>query len=62
MKNLFLVLICVGALALVACERKGPAEKAGEKVDAAAEKVKNTLNPEGPAEKAGKKIDNVVNS
>jgi hypothetical protein len=39
---------------IVACEKKGPAERAGEKLDAAAKDVK-----EG-AEKAGDKIENAA--
>jgi len=47
---------------LTACEKKkGPAEKAGEKVDDAIDKMKDKLDPAGPAEKAGRKIDKAVN-
>jgi hypothetical protein len=44
---------------LVACERqKGTMEKAGEKIDEAADKV---FHPnEGPLEKAGRKTDEAV--
>jgi hypothetical protein len=43
---------------LTACpEKKGPAEKAGEAVDSAGEKLKDAVTPDGPAEKLGKKID-----
>lgn len=35
-------------------------EKAGEKIDQAAESAKDKLNPEGSAEKAGRKIDQAV--
>ena len=39
-KKLFLVLVAaVVTLSLGACERKGPMEKAGEKVDKAAERT-----------------------
>jgi uncharacterized protein YjbJ (UPF0337 family) len=52
------------AAGLVACEQKGPAEKAGEKIDQtvekAQEKIEDATKPEGPMEKAGKKIDEVV--
>ena len=58
-------LACVlgGALALGAgCDsEKGPAEKAGEKVDQAAEKVKDTISPPGPVEKAGRAADKALN-
>lgn len=52
------------AAGLVACEQKGPAEKAGEKIDQtvenAKEKVEDATKPEGPMEKAGEKIDETV--
>ena len=47
---------------LTACERKGPAERAGEKVDNAIEKAKDKLDPKGPAEKAGEKIDKALDN
>lgn len=42
------------------CQEKGPAEKAGEKIDEAAEKIGDALDPKGPAEKAGEKIDDAL--
>ncbi len=52
------------ATGLFACEQKGPAEKAGEKIDEtveqAKEKIEDATKPEGPMEKAGKKVDEVV--
>ena len=43
------------------CEdEKGPAEKAGQSVDNAAQKVKDTVSPPGPAEKAGRAVDNAA--
>jgi len=50
-----IVLPIMGALA--ACDDKGPAEKAGEKIDNAAQSMKDTIDPPGPAEKAGRSID-----
>ena len=51
----------LGAMVLVfglsACEPEGDAERAGERIDDAAEKAAETLDPEGPAERAGEKID-----
>jgi hypothetical protein len=41
-------------------ENKGPAEKAGEKIDETVDKVKNAVDPKGPAEKAGEKIDKAL--
>lgn len=40
-KNLIPLLICAVALSIAACEQKGPLEKAGEKVDHAADTIKN---------------------
>ena len=52
-----ILLAGIGA-ATSACERsKGPAEKAGEKIDKAADKVSDAVDPKGPVEKAGRKID-----
>lgn len=52
------------AAGLFACEQKGPAEKAGEKIDETVEKAKDKVEdvtkPEGPMERAGKKIDEAV--
>ncbi len=54
--GMFIVLpLTAGALA--ACDDKGPAEKAGEKLDDAGQSVKDAINPPGPAEKAGRDID-----
>jgi len=39
------------------CHHRGPAENAGRKIDDAAQKAKDKLDPPGPAEKAGRKID-----
>jgi hypothetical protein len=51
-------LVLAATLALAGCpEKKGPAEKAGEAIDRATDKVSDTLNPKGPAEKAGRAID-----
>ena len=59
----FLVVAVLSATTMMtaACERKGPGEKAGEKIDKATDKVADTINPKGPAEKAGRAIDRAVN-
>ncbi len=54
------VLAAAAALALTGCPEKGPAEKAGDKIDKAMDKVSDTLDPKGPAEKAGRSIDRAV--
>jgi predicted small secreted protein len=48
------------SLALVGCEEKGPAQKAGESIDKAGKDLKNSVDPRGPAGKLGDKIDNAV--
>jgi len=50
-------LVLAATLALAGCAKKGPAEKAGEAIDNATDKVSDTLNPKGPVEKAGRAID-----
>ncbi len=49
-----------GAAITSGCREKGPAEKAGEKVDHAIDKVDDAVNPKGPAEKAGRAVDRAV--
>jgi len=65
-------ILCVTGIALgmmfmiTACEKEGPAEKAGEKIDQAIEKTQETvedkMTTQGPAEKAGEKIDETVDA
>ncbi len=52
-------MLCVGLLvaALGGCEREGPMERAGKKMDEAVENLREATKKEGPAERAGKKID-----
>jgi predicted small lipoprotein YifL len=45
------LLVCALALTVTACEKKGPMEKAGEKVDHAADTIKN-----GGSEPVGDKL------
>lgn len=47
-------------IALNSCEKKGPAEEAGENVDDIVEDVKDAVDPEGPVEKAGEKVDEAL--
>jgi hypothetical protein len=46
--------------AATGCHHRGPAESAGQKIDNAAQKAKDTIDPPGPAEKAGRKVDRAV--
>lgn len=41
-------------------EPEGPAERAGERMDEAAERAAEALDPEGPAERAGEQIDQAM--
>lgn len=67
MKNRFLVGACVSILMLgiTACEKKGPAEKAGEEIDEAVDTVKNggesvASKVDDAADKVEKKVDKAV--
>lgn len=56
-KSKFIAVMLMGGIlgtGIVACEKKGPAEKAGEKIDDAAKDVKDG------AEKVGDKIENAA--
>ncbi len=59
LSTLMLVGILGSASAMiVACEKpQGPAEKAGEKMDKAMDKVSDAVDPKGPVEKAGRALD-----
>ena len=59
MRRIAFVLVVVGlALGAVGCPEKGPAQKAGEAVDEAVDKL--THPNEGPLERAGRKMDEAV--
>ncbi|MCX6873197.1 MAG: hypothetical protein NTW21_05230 [Verrucomicrobia bacterium] len=62
MKTTLLLSLCLFPLvaSVVSCREKGPAEKAGEHVDKAVEKVKDAVDPKGPVEKAGEKVDKAL--
>lgn len=73
MKNAIISLLAVSALSfgLAACEKKGPAEQAGEKIDnateAVGEKIDNAAETAGEktdnaTETAGEKVDNAVDA
>jgi hypothetical protein len=49
------------AMFLVAgCERQGPMERTGERMDETMEEAEDTLDPSGPGEEAGEKLDEAV--
>jgi predicted small lipoprotein YifL len=62
MRKPLIVAACAAMLAgLAACHQEGPAEKAGQSLDQAGQKVQDTLNPpQGPAQKAGRSIDRAL--
>ncbi len=45
---------------LASCEKDGPAEDTGEKIDEVIEDVKDSVDPKGPVEKTGEKIDEAL--
>jgi hypothetical protein len=58
LRNAVVIVAVAAAVALVVgCER-GPAQKAGERVDRALDQ--DRVFGKGPVEKAGKKIDNAI--
>jgi hypothetical protein len=65
-RTTILALVAVAALTmsspiLTGCHNnKGPAQKAGQKLDNAKEKVEDTVDPKGPSEKAGRKVDKAL--
>jgi hypothetical protein len=54
---LTVAVLATAGTTMLACERKGPAEKAGEKIDRAADNISDAVDPKGPLEKAGRAID-----
>jgi hypothetical protein len=42
------------------CGRKGPAERAGEKIDETGRKIEDKIDPKGPMEKAGENMDDAA--
>ncbi|MDY0211881.1 MAG: hypothetical protein RBR06_02615 [Desulfuromonadaceae bacterium] len=65
MKKISILFLALAlAMTLAACEKDGPMEETGEKIDRSVEKTKDkiqdTFDPRGPAEKAGEKIDETV--
>ena len=57
---LLTLLVLPFVLSAASCKEKGPAEKAGEGVDKAIEKVSDAVDPKGPVEKAGEKVDKAL--
>ncbi len=47
--------------ATLGCNREGPAEHAGKKLDKVKDKIDDAVDPKGPAEKAGRAVDRALN-
>jgi hypothetical protein len=66
LKNLLPLLICAVALSMTACAKKGPLERAGEKVDHVGDTIKNGGSEpmadklQDDADKARDKINNAT--
>jgi hypothetical protein len=56
------LLLGVGLLVatLGGCEREGPMERTGKKMDEAVENLGEAVKKEGPVEQAGKKVDKAI--
>ena len=53
---------CLTIPAMIGCEEKGPAEKAGEKIDKAVEEAADAIEDAGDSmEEAGEKIEEKMN-
>ena len=56
-------MLASSGVAMTACERKkGPVEKAGEKIDKAVDNVSDAIDPKGPAEEAGRALDRATDN
>ncbi len=47
---------------LTACEREGPAERAGRSIDRAGQNIRDAVDPpRGPVERMGRSVDRALN-
>jgi hypothetical protein len=60
LKLIVIVLILFVSFVFIGCEKEGPAEKAGKKIDEAVEEVADEVDNDGPAEEVGEAIDETV--
>jgi hypothetical protein len=57
-----LLLPALLTISLAACERQGPAERAGRSLDRAGENVRDAVDPpRGPVERMGRSVDRALN-
>ncbi|WP_236034011.1 hypothetical protein [Belnapia mucosa] len=62
LRILLLPALLVTGLGLAACERQGPAERAGRSLDRAGQNVRDAVDPpRGPVERLGRSVDRAVN-
>lgn len=62
LRLLLLPALMVSGLGLAACEREGPAERAGRGVDRAGQNLRDAVDPpKGPVERMGRSVDRAVN-
>jgi hypothetical protein len=62
MRPMLLALLPAMLIGLAACEREGPAERAGRNVDRAGQNLRDAVDPpSGPAERLGRSVDRAVN-
>jgi hypothetical protein len=62
MRPILLALVPALLIGLAACEREGPAERAGRSLDRAGQNVRDAVDPpRGPTERLGRSIDRAVN-
>lgn len=61
-KCLAMLLTTIFVCMLTGCEKRGPVQRMGEKVDNAKESVQDTVSPKGPVEKTGREVDKALDT
>nr|WP_320116802.1 hypothetical protein [uncultured Desulfuromonas sp.] len=56
----FVVMATIVCLGLTGCEKEGPAEQAGKKIDETIEQTSEAVDAKGLFEKAGEMVDDAV--
>jgi predicted small lipoprotein YifL len=60
--RLMLLLATTMMLGLAACDEKGPAERAGQDLDRAGQRLRDAVDPPaGPVERLGRAVDRATN-
>ena len=60
MRVVITTILLFSSLGLAACERAGPAERAGRSLDRTGERVRDAIDPPGPTERVGRAVDRAV--